>query len=659
MEARIFDSLPHVGTFERLASPTTISPLTYPQLRSEDPELEHQKRSGLPGLVLAALGVVYGDIGTSPLYAFREALHATMGSGSHRENVLGILSLIVWALTMVVTIKYVTFVLKADNRGEGGTLSLMTLARESLPGRPTWVLVLGVAGASLFLGDAIITPAISVLSAVEGIQVVAPALSTWIVPITLTIIAVLFFVQRLGTGGVASVFGPVMALWFAVLGISGAIHILDDPAVLWAINPLHAIRYAVRNLGITITVLGAVFLAVTGAEALYVDLGHFGRRPIVMAWFLLVFPCLLLNYFGQGAFVLSNPDMTAHPFFGMHPDWARIPIVCLATAATVIASQAVISGAYSLVRQAMHLNLLPRLQILHTSETHSGQIFMPQVNSFLFIFVVALVLYFRNSSGLSAAYGIAVTGEMVITSMLLFVVMLRVWNWRPAIAATVVMPLFVIDAGFFAANAAKFADGGWVPVTVACTMGLIMQTWMSGRRLLAARTKMDEVPLTAVIHRLAQKRPPTVPGTAIFLTSDVEGAPTALLHSLKHYKVLHEQNIILSVVTATAPFVPDDEKIFLESFNPLFSRLIITFGYMETPNIPRALVLVRKLGLKFDIMTTSFFLSRRTILPSRKGGLPFWQDRLFITLAQNAGNATDYFGLPTGRVVELGLQTTI
>jgi KUP system potassium uptake protein len=633
--------------------------LAYPQLRSQDPELEHETQSGLPALVLAALGVVYGDIGTSPLYAFREALHATAGSGSHRENVLGILSLIVWALTIVVTVKYVTFVLKADNRGEGGTLSLMTLARESLSGRPAWVLVLGVAGASLFLGDAIITPAISVLSAVEGIQVVAPALSTWIVPITLTIIAVLFFVQRFGTAGVAAVFGPVMALWFVVLGLSGAIHILDDPAVFSAVNPIHALRYATNNVGITVTVLGAVFLAVTGAEALYVDLGHFGRRPIVMAWFLLVFPCLLLNYFGQGAFVLSNPEMAEHPFFGMHPDWAKIPMVCLATAATVIASQAVISGAYSLVRQAMHLNLLPRLQILHTSEAHSGQIFMPQVNSFLFIFVVALVLYFRSSRGLSAAYGIAVTGEMLITSVLLFVVMLRVWNWKPVSAAAAVAPLFLIDAGFFTANVAKFADGGWVPVAVACTMGLIMQTWMSGRRLLAARTKMDEIPLASIINRLAQKKPPTVPGTAIFLTSDVEGAPTALLHSLKHYKVLHEQNIILSVVTATTPFVPDDEKIFLESFNPLFSRLVVTFGFMETPNIPRALVLVRKLGLKFDIMSTSFFLSRRTILPSKKGGMPFWQDRLFITLAQNAGNATDYFGLPTGRVVELGLQTTI
>lgn len=530
-------------------------------MRSEDPELGEETRGGLPSLVLAALGVVYGDIGTSPLYAFREALHATGGSGAHQENVLGILSLIIWALTIVVTLKYVTFVLKADNRGEGGTLSLMSLARESLRGRPKWVLVLGVTGASLFLGDAIITPAISVLSAVEGIQVVAPALTNWVVPITLTIIAALFFVQRFGTGGVAAVFGPITALWFVVLGVSGAIHILDDPSVLGAINPVHAVWYVAYNIASAVAVFGAVFLAVTGAEALYVDLGHFGRRPIVVAWFALVFPSLLLNYFGQGAFVLANPTMAAHPFFNMHPEWARIPMVCLATAATVIASQAVISGAYSLVRQAIHLNLLPRLQILHTSETHSGQIYMPRVNTLLFVFVAALVLFFRSSSGLSAAYGIAVTGEMLITSVLLFVVMRRIWSWKLATTLAVIIPISLIDAGFLAANIAKFADGGWVPVAVAATMALIMQTWTAGRRLLISRTKADEIPLATIIDNLARKKPPTVPGTAIFLTSDVEGAPTALLHSLKHYKVLHERNVILSVVTATTPFVPDTEKI--------------------------------------------------------------------------------------------------
>jgi KUP system potassium uptake protein len=627
-------------------------------MRAEDPELK-RKGGSLPSLVLAALGVVYGDIGTSPLYAFREALRATGEPDAQHDHVLGILSLIVWALTVVVSLKYVSFILRADNRGEGGTLSLMSLARESLVGRPKWVLILGVIGASLFLGDAIITPAISVLSAVEGIEVVAPALSGWITPVTLTIIACLFFAQRFGTGGVASVFGPVTALWFVVLGVSGAGHVFDDPTVLGAINPWYGLRYIVGNSGSAIAVIGAIFLSVTGAEALYVDLGHFGRRPIVVAWFSLVFPSLLLNYFGQGAFVLSHPGMADQPFFSMHPGWARIPMVCLATAATVIASQAVISGAYSLVRQAMHLNLLPRLQILHTSETQSGQIFMPQVNNLLFLFVVALVLFFHSSSGLSAAYGIAVTGEMLITTVLLFIVMRRIWSWRSTVTLAIIVPFFLIDAGFLTANVAKFADGGWVPVVVAGTMALVMQTWTAGRRLLASRTRADEIPLSAIIDNLARKMPPTVPGTAVFLTSDIEGAPTALLHSLKHYKVLHEQNVILSVATATAPYVPDDQKILLESFNPRFSRIVITYGYMETPNIPQALTLVWKLGLKFDIMSTSFFLSHRTILPSKKGGMPFWQDRLFIALARNASNATEYFGLPTGRVVELGLQTTI
>lgn len=636
--------------------------LTSTQMRPDDPKNQHGAvhKSG-PALVLGALGVVYGDIGTSPLYAFREALHA---SGQTKElvdgqQILGLLSMIVWALTIIVSVKYVGFVLRADNKGEGGTLSLMTLARESAAGKPVWILILGVIGASLFLGDAIITPAISVLSAVEGLQVVAPQLSNWVVPATLTILANLFFVQRFGTGGVAAVFGPITALWFLVLGITGLVHIAEHPGILAAISPHHAIGYLLNHTGIAIVVLGAVFLSVTGAEALYVDLGHFGRRPIIIAWFGLVFPCLLLNYFGQGAFVLTHPEQVTHPFFGMQPDWAKLPMVTLATLATVIASQAVISGAYSLIRQAMHLNLLPRFDIRHTSETQAGQIFMPQVNLLLFIAVVILVVNFRSSSNLSAAYGIAVTGEMLITAVLLFVVMRNIWHWSllPTIAVTI--PLLAIDTSFFIANAAKFAQGGWVPVVVACTVALLMQTWLSGRKLLAERTRADEVPLEGILGSLAQRQVPTVPGTAVFLTSDIEGAPTALLHSLKHYKVLHEQNVILGVVTSTSPYVADEDKIFLESFNPRFSRMIITFGYMETPNIPRALVLAKQLGMKFDIMSTSFFLSRRTLIPSARKGLPFWQDRVFIALAKNASSATEYFHLPTGRVVELGIQVAI
>ncbi|PYE42650.1 KUP system potassium uptake protein [Rhizobium sp. PP-F2F-G20b] len=521
------------------------------------------------------------------------------------------------------------------------------------------MLVLGIAGASLFLGDAIITPAISVLSAVEGLKVVAPALSDWVVPITVIIIISLFLVQRFGTGSVAVVFGPVTALWFLALGISGLWHIFEAPAILEALNPYHGITFLLSHIDIAIPILGAVFLAVTGAEALYVDLGHFGRRPIVVAWFILVFPCLLLNYFGQGAFIYAHPESVEHPFFEMQPEWARLPMLILATAATVIASQAVISGAYSLIRQAMHLNLLPRFNVRHTSKTQPGQIYLPQINMMLMISVLVLVVYFGNSSSLSAAYGIAVTGEMLITAILLFVVMRRVWSWSFILALSIFIPLLVIDTAFFVANVAKFAQGGWVPVVVALLVAFLMQTWVSGRRLLAKRTKADEISLDTLMASLARKELPTVPGTAIFLSSEAEGAPTALLHSLKHYKVLHEQNVMLSVATSSSPFVPDDEKIFFESFNPKFSRAIITFGYMETPNIPKALILARKLGWKFDIMSTSFFLSRRTLIPSSKGGMPFWQDRVFIMLAENASNATDYFKLPTGRVVELGIQNTI
>lgn len=629
----------------------------------EDPEIErpHLETSSLPLLVLGALGVVYGDIGTSPLYAFRESLHASgqvpdMVDGA---EVMGLLSLIVWALTIVVAIKYVGFVLRADNKGEGGTLSLMTLARESFQQRPIWVLVLGIAGASLFLGDAIITPAISVLSAVEGLQVVAPALSAWVIPITLTIIIALFLVQRFGTGKVAYVFGPITAIWFLALGIAGLAHIVETPSILATLNPYYGAVFLLSHLDISIVILGSVFLAVTGAEALYVDLGHFGRKPIVIAWFALVFPCLLLNYFGQGAFIYAHPESVEHPFFEMLPDWSRLPMVGLATAATVIASQAVISGAYSLIRQAMHLNLLPGFHVRHTSETQAGQIYLPQVNTLLLIAVVILVVNFRSSSALSAAYGIAVTGEMLITSILLFVVMRRIWSWSLVLSVAILLPLTVIDTAFFISNVEKFAQGGWVPVVVALFIAFLIQTWMSGRRLLISRTKADEISLDTMMSSLARKDLPTVPGTAVFLTSEVEGAPTALLHSLKHYRVLHEQNVILSVVTSSSPFVPDDEKIFFESFNPKFSRMIITFGYMETPNIPKALILARKLGWKFDIMSTSFFLSRRTLIPSAKGGMPFWQDRVFIALAENASNATEYFKLPTGRVVELGIQNTI
>lgn len=612
----------------------------------------------LPLIILGALGVVFGDIGTSPLYAFRDTLHAAGGSPNEPE-VLGLLSLIVWSLTMVVTVKYVIFVLRADNKGEGGTLSLMTLASNAFAKRPAWILGLGIVGGALFLGDAIITPAISVLSAVEGLEVVEPRLTPWVVPMTVVIIIGLFMVQRFGTARVSTVFGPVMAIWFVVLGGTGLLHIADAPQVLMALNPAHGIEFLYTHAGISIVVLGAVFLSVTGAEALYVDLGHFGRRPIILAWLLLVFPALLLNYFGQGAFVLSHPHEVVNPFFEMQADWARLPMVGLATLATVIASQSVITGAYSLVRQAMHLNLLPRLEVRHTSEEVAGQIFMPQVNFLLLICVVLLVVGFRSSTALAAAYGIAVTGEMLVTAVLLFIVMWRLWKWSLVVAVVVIAPLLVIDTSFFVANAAKFSQGGWVPAVVAFTIASMMTIWIWGRRRLSEKTRRDEVPLEFLVENLAKKKPMIVPGTAVFLTSDIEGAPTALLHSLKHYKVLHEHNVILTVVTSDRPRVADEEKIRIDAYNDLFYRVVVTFGYIETPNIPKALALARKLGWKFDIMSTSFFLSRRSLKPSLKGGAPLFLDRIFIGLARNATDATEYFHIPTGRVVEIGTQVVI
>ena len=615
-------------------------------------------KSNIYILILSALGVVFGDIGTSPLYAFREALHAA-GHDAGASEILGLLSLIVWALTIVVTVKYVLFVLRADNKGEGGTLSLMTLASNAFEKRPTWILGLGLVGGALFLGDAIITPAISVLSAVEGLEVVAPSLEPWVVPLTVVIMLCLFLVQRYGTARVSFFFGPITAVWFIVLGVSGLIHIFEAPGILAALNPFYAVSFLFTHSGIAVPVLGAVFLAVTGAEALYVDLGHFGRRPIIIAWLALVFPALLLNYFGQGAFTLSHPGEVTNPFFQMQPEWALLPMVGLATAATVIASQAVITGAYSLVRQAMHLNFLPRLEVRHTSEEMQGQIFMPQVNFLLLVSVLVLVVGFRSSSALSAAYGIAVTGEMLVTAVLLFVVMWRLWKWALWTSLLIIVPLFFIDLSFFVVNAAKFPQGGWVPAVVAIVLAGLMIIWITGRQRLAAKTRRDEVPLEFLVENLAKKKPQIVPGTAVFLTSDIEGAPTALLHSLKHYKVLHEHNVILTVHTTETPVVADDDKVRIDAYNDLFYRVQVYFGYMETPNIPKALALARKLGWKFDIMSTSFFLSRRSLRSSSKNAWRSLVDKIFMGLAKNATDATEYFHIPTGRVVEIGTQVMI
>ncbi|MBL8575915.1 MAG: potassium transporter Kup [Mesorhizobium sp.] len=611
--------------------------------------------------MLGALGVVYGDIGTSPIYAFREALVASSGGreSAAQENVLGVLSMIFWALTVIVTVKYVLFVLRADNRGEGGTLSLMALARSAASPRSVFLLGVGMAGAALFYGDAIITPAISVLSAVEGMKIVTPAFDPYVVPLTLLILAIVFSVQRFGTGRVATIFGPTTAVWFLALGVTGLLNIAEEPAVLFAINPYYIFNLLVEAPGVAFVTVGAVFLAVTGAEALYADLGHFGRRPIVLAWLFIVFPCLLLNYFGQGAFVLANDGYIGHPFFEMNTGWALVPMVVLATAATIIASQAVISGAYSLTRQAVQLNLLPRFVVQHTSEMQSGQIYMPRVNLLLALGVMLLVVGFGESSKLAAAYGIAVTGNMLMTTILLFVVMRYIWKWKLAAAASLTALFAFIDISFFGSNIVKVFEGGWVSILVAVMVMLAMWTWVRGTRQLFDKTRKNEIPLDFLAGNLAKKPPSLVPGTAVFLTSDPLSAPTALMHSLKHYKVLHEQNVILSVITAQQPIVPESERATLEPINELFMRVTLKFGYMEQPNVPKAMALCRKQGWKFDIMTTSFFLSRRSLKPAANSGMPLWQDKLYIGLARSAADATEYFQIPTGRVVEIGTQVAI
>ena len=612
-------------------------------------------------LALGSIGVVYGDIGTSPLYALREAVLAATPTGIAPNDaaVLGILSLIIWALLLVVTAKYVLILLRADNKGEGGTLALMALASRSLVRRSNIIIFLGIISGALFYGDAIITPALSVLSAVEGLKVATPAFDPYVVPLTVFILALLFAVQSRGTANVAAFFGPITLFWFAVIAAAGLWHVAGNPAVLLAFNPWYGITFLLHHGIVGFYTLGAVFLVVTGAEALYADLGHFGRGPIRFAWLVIVLPALTINYLGQGALVLANPKSVENPFFLLYPDWALLPMVLLATAATVIASQAVITGAYSLTRQAIQLGLLPRLEIRHTSEALFGQIYMPRVNTFLFIGVILLVALFRSSSALASAYGIAVTGTMVVTAMMAIVVIWRVWNWSLIGALALMLPFLFIDFTFLSANLLKIVDGGWMPLALGAIVMTIMYTWRRGSRLLFEKTRRQETPLESLVKSLEKKPPARVPGTAVFLTSDPVSAPTALLHSLKHYKVLHEKNVILTIETADAPRVDAGERVRIQPVGKTFSRIVLRFGFMETPNVPRALAIARKLGWQFDIMSTSFFLSRRSLKPATQSGMPRWQDRLFIGLTRLANDATDYFQIPTGRVVEVGTQVTI
>ncbi len=611
-------------------------------------------------LVIGSIGVVYGDIGTSPLYALREAVVAAQAGGLDlRDSVIGVLSLIVWTLVLIVTLKYVLVLLRADNNGEGGTFALMVLGQSVAKNSAPMLFILGVLGASFFYGDAVITPAISVLSAVEGLKLVSPDFARWVVPLSVVILVGLFAVQSRGTAKVAMFFGPITAVWFAVMALGGLIHIVDDLSVFAALNPLRGITFVATNGLVGFTVMGLVFLAVTGAEALYADLGHFGRKPIQTAWLGYVFPALLLNYFGQGALLLAHPEAIESPFFRLYPEWALLPVVLLATVATVIACQAVITGAFSITRQAVQLGILPRMAIRHTSQDMAGQIYVPRVNWILLALVLLVVLAFKTSSNLAAAYGVAVTAAMLIDSIMAFFVIWKLWQWPLWKALGLMVPLALIEQTFLTANMLKVFDGGWMPLSMAAVLAVVMWTWVRGYRLLSKQSKRNEVGLDWLARKIEAKPPVRVNGTAVFLTSDVDSAPTSLMHNLKHNRVLHERNIILSIRTGDTPRVPRYERVEVDRENPNFIKVIAHYGFMETPSIPKILDHCRRKDLNIDIGATSFFLSRRSLRATPKSEMPLWQERLFIGLAGTAEDATTYFQIPTDRVVEVGSQVLI
>ena len=617
-------------------------------------------------LALASVGVVFGDIGTSPLYAFRESIRHMRNAADGtvlRDDVLGVISLMLWSLILIVTIKYVFILTRLDNRGEGGTLSLMALIQRTIGRRTPLLFIVAVCGAGLFFGDILLTPAVSVLSAVEGLAIIPELkgrIDPFIIPIALTLLTGLFLIQKRGTAMVGALFGPVCTLWFLTLGGLGIYHIvLDGAAIFAALSPHYAVMFLLTHQLLGFIVLGSVFLAVTGAEALYADMGHFGRKPIAVTWTWLVLPCLALNYLGQGSMVLAHPETLSNPFFLMAPNGFQAPLVVLATMATIIASQAVITGAFSLAQQAVQLGLLPRLQIVNTSAKAHGQIYMPQINYILLAGVVILVLGFKSASALAAAYGLSVIGAMITASVLTFIAVRRVWKKPLWLAILIAAPFLLVESVFLASNLLKIPQGGHVPLLIAAVVGLAVWTWVRGSRLLTERTR-NNVTLEDVIKGLEEKPPHVVRGTAVFLTAEPDSAPTAMLHNLKHNKVLHENNVVLTVKTAQVPYVPDEKKVTIEEINDAFSRLTMTFGFMETPNVTYGLTLAKKkIGLSFDIMSTSFFLSRRTLLADGKHGMPLWQDHLFIFLNRNATNATEFFRIPYSRVVELGSQLTI
>jgi KUP system potassium uptake protein len=618
----------------------------------------HNKQA-LPAITVAAIGVVFGDIGTSPLYALKEIF-----SGHHPipvtpENIMGVLSLVFWAIIVLVTIKYVAIIMRADNRGEGGSLALLALVTERAKNpRLSWIItLLGIFAAALFYGDSMITPAISVLSAVEGLEIITPDLKPYVIPITLGILTGLFFIQKHGTGAVGILFGPVMVAWFAILAILGMLQIVNNPAILLALNPLYAAFFITEHPGLAFMALGSVVLAVTGGEALYTDMGHFGRFPIRLAWFGFVMPALVINYFGQGALLLVEPEAIASPFFHLSPDWALIPMVILATAATVIASQAVISGAFSVARQSIQMGLLPRMQIIHTSGMEEGQIYVPFTNWSLYLAVVALVIGFKSSSNLAAAYGIAVTGTMLIDTILVAFVMVLMWKWNKFLVALVAGSLLLVDIAFFSANIIKVPEGGWFPLVMGIVSFTVLTTWRRGRRMVSDEMAKQSIPMSDFLHSIDDVH--RIYGTAIFMTSAKDGVPPALLHNLKHNQVLHERVVLVTVQTTDTPTVNDMERIYLHRMQKGFMRLIIRYGFMESPDIPGALELCKGHGERFDMMETTFYLSRETIVPSMARGMLPMRARLFAVMSKNATSASDFFHIPTNRVVELGTQLVI
>lgn len=614
----------------------------------------------LSTLMLGAIGVVYGDIGTSPLYAIQTTFTGAHPLAVGEANILGVLSMMFWTIMLLVSLKYVVIIMRADNHGEGGSMALLALVSDitsQYPKTKWFITILGVFAAALFYGDGMITPAISVLSAVEGLDLVSHEFKKYIIPVTLLVLTGLFFIQKRGTGVVGIAFGPIMVVWFVCLGVLGALSIMQNPQVLWALNPVYAYHFLSTDPMLAFLAMGAIVLAITGGEALYADMGHFGKYPIRLTWFYFVLPALVLNYFGQGALLLHDPKAIENPFYLLAPDWALIPMVLLATAATVIASQAVISGAFSVARQAVQMGFLPRMEVCQTSDKAQGQIYVPITNWTLYLAVVFLVLAFQSSSNLAAAYGIAVTGTMTITTILAAFVMILLWRWPLAVTIPLITVLLVTDLTYFAANAIKIPQGGWFPLGIGIISFTVLTTWRRGRKLLFDEIDRQSVPMEAVLSGIDNIN--RVEGTAVFLSNVGEGAPSALLHNLKHNQVLHERNILLTVIVEDKPYVTTGNRLLIDDMGKSFYRIRVFYGFMEAPDIPEALALCAARGLSFDMMSTSFFVSRAMIVSSPNPGMMKWRERLFIVLSRNAMHAADFFKIPTNRVIEMGTRVEI